>query len=334
MSDTLPVAQSGFCLVDKDSVSAEAVSAVLEHAAVARTHHAVVEITGSGAVQCLQGLITADLEKPGDGAFQYGALLTPKGMIVSDMWAARHGESVVLYLPSQRKDAVLATFTRSLPPRLAQFSDRSADRSLIRIAGARALDVVAQAGLPVPEPGRSDAQDDSRACRPGRDQPFVLQWDATAIRITKLESTLAEAGALAVAYPALHLPRILAGWPSLDAEIDMKTLPQEVRFDEIDGVSHSKGCYLGQETVSRVHFRGHTNKRILALIFDDEPDLDSLVIEQADRHVGRVTSIAWFGPDTGYLGLGMIRREVEPGQSVRACGTHAVTGSLPHHTRA
>ena len=319
----------GICVVEPDGLSSEAFTAVLQGAVAASTPHAVVQITGPGALQCLQGLITADVETPGDGSFQYGALLTPKGMIVSDMWVARRDPSLVLYLPQRGKDEVLTTFKRSLPPRLAQFTDRSAERSTLRIVGPRALDVLAQAGLAVPESGRNETNQDVTAARPAQGHPFVLQYEGTAERIDKLSSMLVEAGAVSAPYEALHMSRILAGWPSLNAEIDAKTLPQEVRFDEIDGVSHSKGCYLGQETVARLHSRGHTNKRILGLRFDAKPDTSSVTIMHEDRQVGRITSICWFGPDIGYLGLGMIRREVEVRQTVRSGGATAVTESLP-----
>ena len=317
------------CVVEHDSLSSDAVTAVLQGAVVARTLHAVVEVTGPGAVQCLQGLITVDVESPGDGSFQYGALLTPKGMIVSDMWVARRDPSLVLYLPQHGKDQVIATFKRSLPPRLAQFVDRTSERRVLRVAGPRALDVLAQAGIVVPESGRNETNEYVTASRPAQGFPFVSQYDGSAEQIEILGSILVDAGAVTAPYEALHMSRILAGWPSLNAEIDSKTLPQEVRFDDIGGVSHSKGCYLGQETVARLHFRGHANKRILGLSFDAKPDPTSATIIHEDRNVGRVTSIAWFGPDLGYLGLGMIRRETEVGQTVRAGGATAVTESLP-----
>src|SRR5258708_9948328 len=77
------------------------------------------------------------------------------------------------------------------------------------------------------------------------------------------------------AVPAvLELGRILAGWPRLGAEIDQKTLPQEVRYDDINGVSYTKGCYTGQETVSRLHFRGHTNRHLGGLLWQAAPDLE------------------------------------------------------------
>ena len=71
----------------------------------------------------------------------------------------------------------------------------------------------------------------------------------------------------------MQAARILAGWPALGAEIDERTLPQEVRYDEIGGVSYTKGCYTGQETVARLHFRGHPNRELRGLWWrSDEPE--------------------------------------------------------------
>jgi folate-binding protein YgfZ len=128
---------------------------------------------------------------------------------------------------------------------------------------------------------------------------------------------------------ALELSRIVAGWPRLGAEIDAKTLPQEVRLDELAAMSHSKGCYVGQETVARLHFRGHVNKRLLGLRFEAEPDAGRLTVTRDDRAVGRLTSAGWLGADRGYLGLAVLRREVAVGDEVNAGGVAAALVSLP-----
>ena len=57
----------------------------------------------------------------------------------------------------------------------------------------------------------------------------------------------------------------------LGHEIVEKTLVQEVRYDEIGGVSYTKGCYTGQETVARLHFRGHTNRELRGLRWMSAP---------------------------------------------------------------
>ena len=333
--------------VEPGEVSAAFLTAWDTGAVVCRADTAVVELTGPGAVTCMQGLLTNDIELPGDGAFVYGALLTPKGMIVVDGWAARlggggdgGGTTVSYTVPADGRDRALGIFSRSVPPRLARVTDRSADVVTSRLAGPRALAVAVAAGLTVPTAaGRAQRTEDGvETSRPGQAAPFGLQVTAPAAAAALLTSRLEAAGAVAAGSPALELIRILAGWPRLGAEIDDKTIPQEVRYDEIDGVSYTKGCYTGQETVARLHFRGHTNRQLRGLLFDPEPPAAPAggwsLVTHLDREVGRVTSLA-FVPDAGlpgagrWIGLAVIRREVTPGVMVRAAGRDARVVDLP-----
>ncbi len=122
--------------------------------------------------------------------------------------------------------------------------------------------------------------------------------------------------------------RILAGWPVLGAEIGEKTLPQEVRYDEIDGVSYTKGCYTGQETVARLHFRGHTNRGLRGLIWQEgELPPGTAVTTDDGKEVGTVRSTL-FLPDRS-VALALLRREVEPGSFVTASGRPAIVVALP-----
>jgi tRNA-modifying protein YgfZ len=326
--------------VEPGEVSAAFLTALDTGAVVCRAETGTVELSGAGAVTCMQGLLTNDVELPGDGAFVYGALLTPKGMIVVDGWAARLGTTVSYTVPAEGRERALGVFTRSVPPRLARITDRSGDVVTWRVAGPRALAVAAAAGLMVPTaPGRAlrgpEGVDTARATEGA---PFVLQVTAPAAAAALLATRLEAAGAVPAGSAALELVRILAGWPRLGAEIDDKTIPQEVRFDEIEGVSYTKGCYTGQETVARLHFRGHTNRQLRGLLFDPEPPSAPAgawsVVTHLDREVGRVTSLAFVAdaglPGAGrWIGLAVIRREVAPGVMVRAAGRDARVVDVP-----
>ena len=126
--------------LEPGGVSPALVTALYPGAVMSRAEAALVTLTGPGAVTCAQGLLTNDLEQAGDGAFVYGALLTPKGMIVVDAWAARLGTTVGFTVPADGRDRALAIFTRSVPPRLARLDDHAADDvAIYRLAGPRAL---------------------------------------------------------------------------------------------------------------------------------------------------------------------------------------------------
>ena len=325
--------------LEPGSVSPALVTALYTGAVLSRADAALLTLTGPGALTCAQGLLTNDLEQAGDGAFVYGALLTPKGMIVVDAWAARLGATVGFTVPGDGRDRALAIFTRSVPPRLARLHD-VADVAIYRLAGPRAFAVAVAAGLEVPPaPGRVlQHAGDVLTARATEPAPFALQVTMPAAQGELLAGRLAAAGAMEAEPAMLELARILAGWPRLGAEVDEKTIPQEVRFDEIGGVSYTKGCYTGQETVARLHFRGHANRQLRGLLFDPEPPAAPAqgwtAVMHLDREVGRVTSLA-FVPESGvsgagrWIGLAVIRREVAPGAMVRAAGRDARVVDLP-----
>jgi len=322
-----------------DTVTPGLLGALQTGAVFARAEAGVLALAGPGAVASMQGLLTNDVEKPGDGAFIYGALLTPKGMIVVDGWVTRRGTTVTYTVPVERREAALTIFTRSIPPRLARTSDLTADLAVLRLAGPHTLAKAQIAGVTVPPgPGRAllatVGDTEWEVARAGDQAPFVLQLTAPASAASEMSRRLVDAGMLEADPAALDCARILAGWPRVGAEVDEKTIPQEVRLEELGGVSFTKGCYTGQETVSRLHFRGHANRHLRGLLFDAEPLLGAGDVIHQDRDVGRVTSIAWM-PDPRvsgggrWIGLAMVRREVDTATVVRAAGRDARVVALP-----
>jgi folate-binding protein YgfZ len=322
------------------------VQALRAGALVVRAEVGVLELAGEGAVTCLQGLLTNDIEKPGDGAFVYGALLTPKGMVLVDGWARRIGTTVRFTVPvaGSGPERAMAIFTRTVPPRLARSLDRTPELAVLRLTGAHTLALAEAARIEVPgAPGHSvETMVDDVSCEVARateGAPFQLQITTPLSEAPRIAARFEAAGALAADTRALDLARVIAGWPGLASEVDERTLPQEIRLDSVGGVSYTKGCYTGQETVSRLHFRGHANRALLGLEFEAEPfpaTADLLPVVHEDAVVGRVSSVAWL-PDGGtlvapsgrWIGLGVIRHEVTPGETVHAGGVEARVVELP-----
>src|SRR5207248_3226493 len=168
--------------------------------------------------------------------------------------------------------------------------------------GPGALAVAVAAGLEVPPaPGRVLARPAGVGpARATEGAPCVVQVTAPGAAGPLLAARWEASGAVAAGPAILELSRILAGWPRLGAEVDEKTIPQEARFDEIGGLSYTKGCYTGQETVARLHFRGHVNRQVRGLLFDPEPPAAPAdgwsVVTYVDRDVGRVTRRALVRP--------------------------------------
>lgn len=315
------------------TLTAEQLRLVQRGAVVVRDQPAIFEVTGPGVVPCLQGLLTNDVVQPGDRAVVYGALLTPKGMIVTDCWVLRHGERAVLVVPAAGRQQALDIFRRSLPPRLARVRDAGTDAGVAWLVGEAALDLAARAGLTPPSdgPGRlaehlTPAGSVVLAVPPSGSWFQALLVGPLAA-VDAAVAALEQAGATRGTDAELTAARVLGGWPALGAEIDEKTLPQEVRFDEIGGVSYTKGCYTGQETVARLHFRGHPNRHLRGLVWDREPPPGPRAILSGDRDVGTIRSTLTVDGRT--IGLTVLRREVQVGEEVLAGGRGACVVSLP-----
>ncbi len=307
----------------------------LQHGAVMiRLPASVIQVHGPGALQCLQGLLTNDLVQPGDGTMIYTALLTPKGMIVADMWVMRlAAERLLMIADPASSVATLAVFRRSMPARMAVVDDLSANRETLWLCGDRGLACLAAAGFPLPDADNRVVVDGSGeaellVARPHTGAPFRALVVGSQERLIESVAALAGAGASAGDADDLEAARILSGWPRLGAEILEKTLPQEVRYDDIQGVSYTKGCYLGQETVARLHFRGHTNRELRGLVWEGAPTLeDRSVRGKEGNEVGTIGSLLVLPNVT--VGLAILRREIGPGDVVTTGGRAARVVSLP-----
>jgi folate-binding protein YgfZ len=294
---------------------------------------AVFWVEGPAALTCLQGLLTNDLDKPGDHSLTYGALLTPKGAIVVDYWVFREPERFVLVAPLEGRLASLALFQRQVPPRLARIADATSQVAVAWLLGARALDALARSTIePLPDAaGRTVALEYPEGRLLLGLAPETAPFAAVALgprgAVRAFAAALAVAGVERGTPDDAEAARILAGWPALGAEIDDRTLPQEVRYDELGGVSYTKGCYVGQEIVARLHFRGHTNRELRGLVWRSAAPLEGDAVTASGRAVGSVRSTLML--DDRLLGLSPIRREVAPGAEVEAGGRAARVVALP-----
>jgi folate-binding protein YgfZ len=292
---------------------------------------ALIRVEGTGALTCLQGLLTNDLVAPGDGSLVYGAMLTPRGMIVFDAWVVREEDALTVVIDGSARAVALELFRRTLPPRLARVTDLTDTHRTAWLLGAAAPERLTRAvDSPVPTP--------ARVLRAGSDRGVLVAGGTAAAPFTALVIGPADqCGRIAQQFDGgramiggeedLAAAKILAGWPALGREVDEKTLPQEVRFDEIGGVSYTKGCYTGQETVARIHFRGHVNRALRGLTVEGPEPLPGRTLMLAGKDVGQARSA--LSLEDRVLALGMIRREVETGGVVTVSGRAATVVPLP-----
>jgi tRNA-modifying protein YgfZ len=129
----------------------------------------------------------------------------------------------------------------------------------------------------------------------------------------RLLSALTARGAVPVSFAAAEIVRIESGRPRHGVDMTADNLPGEVGLDQ-RAVSFTKGCYVGQEPVARMHYRGHPNRLLRGLLLS-EPARPQDQVMTGDREVGKVTS-ACISPVLGPIALAILRREVESSDEV------------------
>lgn len=276
--------------------------------AVTPVADAVFRVEGAGTIACLQGLLTNDVVKLANHTAAWGAFLTPKGMIISDAWVIRDGDAAWVLTPASAHDTIKQLFARTLPPRLAKVIDQTDTMQLLWLCG-----------------GTPPSVDGAVVTKPDGSAPFTAM--VLTQHATETTATLIDQGWTPTPPSCADVRKVLIGWPTLGREIDDRTLPQEVRFDELGGVKYDKGCYTGQETVARLHFRGHANRALRGVRWGAGDAPTDVNVTVAGKSVGTLRTIARLGDE--YLALAIVRREVAIGDPVRTGETVGVVIEPP-----
>lgn len=228
---------------------------------------AVLRVTGPDRGRFLDGLVSCETEDLAPGTLAYGALLTPQGKIISDMMIFAEPDAIALDVPA----AARADLTRRL--------------SLYKLRAAVTLEETAE-GVAVDFGADSAAPADPRA--PGLGRRLLLP-----------PGEGAEVAAVRAHYDAA---RIAAGVP--DAVIDFPlddTFPHDANMDLTGGVDFKKGCFVGQEVVSRMRHRGTARRRTVIVEGEAALPATGSEITVAGRPVGRLGTVC------GTNGLAQVR---------------------------
>jgi folate-binding protein YgfZ len=136
----------------------------------------------------------------------------------------------------------------------------------------------------------------------------------------------AELGVEPVSEETAECLRIESGRPRLGIDMDSETIPQEAGINE-RAVDFEKGCYVGQETVARLHWKGKPNRHLRGLRLSEPVERRTDVV-LGEKVVGRVSSTC-VSPRLGPIALALVRREAAPGDTVRVGDAEAEVVELP-----
>jgi tRNA-modifying protein YgfZ len=330
------------------AVSAGAYDAARRRAAfVDRSDRGRVVVSGSDRASYLQGLLTNDVVALKAGQGCYAAYLTAQGRMIADLHVYELGDVMLLAMPGEVKDAVLAKLDQFIFTEDVQLGD---------VTGTFAQAVAASLGTPGARAFQASVTADTLRALPEHGNARA-QWSGGAAIVTRItdagepgydvyvESPHADAlkGALASADVAeldgatAETLRIEAGVPLFHRDMDEETIPLEAGI-ESRAISFTKGCYVGQEVVIRVLHRGHGRvaRRLVGLTLNGGSQVPQpgAPIRVDEREIGRVTSSTLSPALEKPIALGYVHRDfVAPGTRVSVGGASAEVVALPFTTR-
>jgi folate-binding protein YgfZ len=294
----------------------------------------VLEVGGGDRVRWLDGMITADVKALAPGAGAPALLLTRQGRIVADLHVLAREGAFWLELEAAALPVVQKQLARYVVADDVTLTDRRGDLVRLAAEGSRAAALLAAAGADL----------GGLAPHAWRELPIAgaavvaaaygftglpgFQLFAPAAALEAVAAALLAAGLVPASSDTLECLRIAAGVPWLGRELDESVLPAEARLEA--AISTTKGCYTGQEVVTRMRSRGRVGHLLVGLRFEGEAlPARGAPIEGETGPIGQVTS-AVLSPEAGGIGLGFVRAEdATPDARVRVAGAAARIAALP-----
>ena len=286
---------------------------------VDRSERGKLALTGPDAKVFLQGQVTNDVEglEPGRGC--YAAFLTHKGKMLGDLRVLDFGDELLLDTERVALQELFNMIRRYKLGSDVELHKRTLELGLLSLIGPHAWRV---AGA---DPLRRE-HDSTRAEIGGRPvtlvatdlgvDVFTPAADTAAVREALDAPTVPEAVA--------EIVRVESGRPRYGVDLDDGVIPQEAGLNE-RAVSFTKGCYVGQETVARLHYRGKPNRHLRGLRLS-APAATGDALRLGEKQVGKLGSVA-VSPAHGPIALALVRREAAVGDTL-AVGDDGVTAEV------
>ena len=292
---------------------------------VDRSSRGKLALTGAGALEFLNGQVTNELSslRPGTGC--YATFLTHKGKMLGDLRilavgadedgsAHEPGAPAALLLDTERValQGLFDMIRRFKVGYDVELHKRTVERGLLSLTGPHAVAIAGAEALAHAEHANAPVEIDGTAALAVRTD-VGIDLICAAAATPALSATLSARGAPAVSEQAAECLRVERGRPRYGVDLDDTVIPQEAGLNE-RAVSFTKGCYVGQETVARLHYKGRPNRHLRGLRLSVPAARgDQLLL--GERPVGRVGS-AVLSPRLGPIALALVRREAAPGSTV------------------
>ncbi len=276
-----------------------------------RSERGKLALTGADAKSFLQGQVSNDVEALSPGTGCYAAFLTPKGKMLGDIRILDAGDEILLDTERVALQELFNMVRRFSVGYAVELHKRTLESGLLSLLGPEAQ---AATGIELGPAEDSHAVVTidgitARAIRTDLGLDLLCEAEDT----EALQAALSARGAEPVSAAVADCVRVEHGRPRYGVDLDDSVIPQEADLND-RAVSFTKGCYVGQETVARLFYRGKPNRQLRGLKLA-APGTTGADITFGDRVVGRLGSVAE-SPALGSIALALVRREAPPGSDV------------------
>ena len=294
---------------------------------VDRSERGKLALDGAEAKEFLHGQVTNDVEGLDEGSGCYAAFLTHKGKMLGDLRILDTGGELLLDCERVALQELFTMIRRFKLGREVELYKRTLECGLLSLIGPDARRIAGAGELPQEEHSHRAGE---VAGAPVRLIATDLGVDllCAAADTGRVADALAAAGAVTAPEELAEVRRVETGRPRYGIELDDTVIPQEAGLNA-RAVSFEKGCYVGQETVARLYFRGKPNRHLRGLKLSG-PAAPGEPLRLGEREVGRLGSVVE-SPLHGRIALALVRREAGPGDAlaVGADGVSAEVVELP-----
>jgi folate-binding protein YgfZ len=291
-----------------------------------RSYKGRLTLTGEDAASLLQGQVSNDMEALQVGHGCEAGLLTPKGKLLGIVRVLRTGETE-FHLTTDRisLQELFDTLRRAAVGHSAEIGKATLETAQLSLVGPKADRIAGISDLPQEYMNRQAMLGGSRVMVVVTDEGVDVICPTE--KQDGVKTALLAAGAVEGDEAAAQCLRVQAGIPLYGVDINESTIPQEADLNH-RLVSFTKGCYVGQETVARLYYRGSPNRVLRGLLLDDEVTPGTVLTDSDGKEVGVVGSVS-APPGDAVTALAVVRVEASPGKILSAAGLEAEVVELP-----
>jgi folate-binding protein YgfZ len=268
------------------------------------THWRTFRFLGKDRVSFLNAMVTNDVVSLGENQGCHSLITTTKGKIIAELFLFVRKDDILAFVPQGNANEAYDVFQKHIIMEDVSLEDASSHCGVIALEGPKSEDILWRLFSTGPFPKELL----HAAERTFKDAKVYLMKNSVtgedgyhmmipADQIERLRDYLVQAArgsdGLPIGGTAWNMRRIEKGLPWFDADVTEDNFPDEARLGS--AISYTKGCFLGQETLARIHYRGHVNRVLVGLtVPDDEvPDSIGKLVAEFDGKVNNYDEKGW-----------------------------------------